>query len=146
MTEEVNEMARKASDTITKTCTRTGFKFTGTPDEVAEFFYRDKSQKDGFSPWCKDAERAYNKAYSASLSKAKVTRKADADAKGKATYDRSMKAMGARTTRKAKAKDAPKASRARTTKARANAKDGTRSRAAKARTTTRRTARAAKKA
>lgn len=42
---------------ITKRCTRTGFEITGTPTEVAKFFYRDKSSKDGFSPWSKEAER-----------------------------------------------------------------------------------------
>jgi len=126
-------MAR-TSNKVTKVCTRTGFTVTGTPDEIAEHFYRDKSQKDGFSPWSKDAERAYNKAYRASLGKAKVTRKGDADDKGVQVYDRTMKAMGARTPRKAKAST----SRARTPK------DGTRTRQAKARTTTRKVARAAK--
>lgn len=42
---------------ITKRCTCTGFEITGTPTEVAKFFYRDKSSKDGFSPWSKEAER-----------------------------------------------------------------------------------------
>lgn len=109
-------MARK--DTITKVCTRTGFSVTGTPDEVAEFFYRDKSQADGFSPWSKDAEREYNKAYRAGLGKAKVARKGDADDKGVQVFDRTMKAMGARTPRASKvdSKRTPKAKA--TTKAR----------------------------
>lgn len=91
-----------SQETITKVCTRTGFKVTGTPDEVAEYFYRDKSQKDGFSPWSKDAERAYNKAYRAGLDKAKAPRKRDADEKGVKAFDSTMKRLGARTPRKSK--------------------------------------------
>jgi hypothetical protein len=121
-------MARK--NTITKTCTRTGFTITGTEDEVAEHFYRDKSQKDNFSPWSKDAEREYNKAYRAGLEKAKAPRKADADAKGVTAFNRTMTAMGARTTRKAKAS--------------ARKVDGTRTTKAKAQTRARKTARKVK--
>jgi len=61
---------------ITKTCTKTGKVYSvNKVEDLAEFFYRDKSQKDGFSPWSKDAERAYNKAYTTGLKKAKAQRK-----------------------------------------------------------------------
>jgi hypothetical protein len=110
---------------ITKTCTRTGFTITGTPDEVAAHFYRDKSQRDGFSPWSKDAERAYNKAYRAGLGKAKVARKKDADDKGVRTFDNTMKRMGARSTR-------TRVDGTRTTKAKATSKARRSARKAKA--------------
>lgn len=73
-------MARK---TITRVCTKTGESFTGTWDQakgegsILESFYRDKSQKDGLSPWCKAAERSYNKAYRSGLKDAEAPRKAD---------------------------------------------------------------------
>jgi hypothetical protein len=67
-------MAR-TTDQVTKVCTKSGESFTGTIEDLAEFFYRDKSQKDGLSPWCKAAERAYNKAYYAGLKKAKAPKK-----------------------------------------------------------------------
>ncbi len=82
-------MARK--DIMSKVCTKTGQKFTGTFDELTEFFYRDKSQKDGLSPWSKAAERAYNKAYTTGLKKAKVARKRDADEKGKKVFEAALK-------------------------------------------------------
>jgi len=130
-------MAR--SNKITLTCTRTGVSHTGTPDELAEFFYRDKSTKTGFSPWCKDAERAYNKAYRAGLEKAGTSRKADADEKGKQAFDSVMQSQGQRTARKS-AK-----SESKSTKAPSSRKvDGTRTRAAKARTNARRVARTRK--
>lgn len=66
-------MARKVI--ISKTCTKSGVTHTGTFDDLTEFFYRDKSQKDGLSPWSKDAERAYNKAYRASLKAANAPKK-----------------------------------------------------------------------
>lgn len=131
-------MARTAR--ITHTCTRTGFTITGTPDEIAEHFYRDKSQKSGFSPWTKDAERAYNKAYRAGLTKANAPRKADADEKGIKAFDATMKAMGARTSRKSKGAKATKVTRTRATR------DGSRTRAAKSNTKARKAARATKKA
>ena len=56
----------------TKTCTKSGQVLPATP----EFFYRDKSQKDGLSPWSKQAERDYNKAYRAGLKKAEASKKA----------------------------------------------------------------------
>lgn len=65
-------MARK-SDTPMKRCTKTGEILPMT----SEFFYKDKSSKDGFSPWSKAAEKAYNRAYYAGLKQAKVTRKGD---------------------------------------------------------------------
>jgi hypothetical protein len=91
------------SEQITLTCTRTGFTFTGTPDECAEHFYRDKSTKSGFSPWCKDAEREYNKAYREGLKEAGSNRKADADAQGVKKFDATMQKMGVRTSRGKKA-------------------------------------------
>ena len=117
-------MARK---TIEKTCTKTGQKFSGTFDELTEFFYRDKSQKDGLSPWSKAAERAYNKAYSTGLKKANAPRKRDiGDDKSLGAFERAMKAE--RVTRSRKATD------------------GTRTPQSKARTTSRRRARSTKKA
>lgn len=65
-------MARKGTQK-TKRCTKSGKVLPAT----TEFFYRDKSQKDGLSPWSKEAEREYNKAYRAGLAVAKVTRKKD---------------------------------------------------------------------
>jgi hypothetical protein len=83
-------MAR-SKNILTKVCTKTGEKFTGTFEELTEFFYRDKSQKDGLSPWSKAAERAYNKAYTTGLKKAKVARKRDADEKGKKVFEAALK-------------------------------------------------------
>jgi hypothetical protein len=80
-------MARKAS-TPTKICTKTGVAYPATP----EFFYRDKSQKDGLSPWSKEAERAYNKAYRASLKATEANRKRDiANDDALATFEKGMK-------------------------------------------------------
>jgi hypothetical protein len=79
--------ASRKSNIVTKVCTKTGKAFPATP----EFFYRDKSQKDGLSPWSKEAERAYNRAYVAGLKKAKVARKRDADAKGVKAFEGTMK-------------------------------------------------------
>lgn len=113
-------MARK--DILTKTCTKTQETFTGTQDELAEFFYRDKSQKDGLSPWCKAAEKAYNKAYFSGLKKANAQKKAlIEDEKDLATFERVMK--GERVKR--------------------GKKDATRTPQSKARTTARRKARSA---
>jgi hypothetical protein len=66
------ELTMARSTKITKVCSRTGFKVTGTPAEIAKHFYRDKSSKDGFSPWSKEAERDYNQAYRAKLKDAGV--------------------------------------------------------------------------
>ncbi len=98
-------MAR--SNKITKTCTKTGKVFTVSKvEDLAEFFYRDKSQKDGFSPWSKAAEKAYNKAYSTGLKKAKVQRKRDADTKGVKVFEAALKPervkRGTYSNRKAK--------------------------------------------
>ncbi len=73
-------MARK--EIIEKRCTKTGEVFKGTRDDLAEFFYRDKSQKDGLSPWCKAAERSYNKAYRSGLKAAEAPRKGDIEDEG----------------------------------------------------------------
>jgi hypothetical protein len=99
--------SRKKVEKITHTCSRTGFTITGTPDKVAEYFYRDKSNASGFSPWSKDAEREYNRAYRAALNVADVARKADATKKGVEAFDATMKKEGARTPRKS----APKATK-----------------------------------
>lgn len=56
-----------------KRCSKSGKVYAAT----TEFFYRDKSQKDGLSPWSKDAERAYNKAYYAGLKAAKAPKVAE---------------------------------------------------------------------
>lgn len=124
-------MARKAN-IITKTCTKTGEEFVGTVEELAEFFYRDKSQKDGLSPWCKAAERAYNKAYYAGLKKAKAPKKAEiATPKAKKAFEDTM--APERVTRKSK-----KVAKATATR------DGKRTPQAKARTNQRRAASKAK--
>jgi hypothetical protein len=79
-------MARK-SNIPTKTCTKTGEVLPAT----AEFFYRDKSQKDGLSPWSKAAERAYNKAYREGLKNADAPKKAEIkDAKGAKAFETAM--------------------------------------------------------
>lgn len=84
-------MARKSTQ-IAKTCTKTGQVFkVAKVEDLAEFFYRDKSQADGFSPWSKAAEKAYNKAYTTGLKKAKVQRKRDADTKGVKAFEGEMK-------------------------------------------------------
>lgn len=116
-------MARKAI--IEKTCTKTGQVFSGTFDELTELFYRDKSQKDGLSPWCKAAERAYNKAYYAGLKDAGAAKKAviENDA-GLAAFEKRMKSERVKRGKK----------------------DATRTPQAKARATTRRRARVTKKA
>lgn len=85
-------MARKTQSTKTKVCTKSGIEYPATP----EFFYRDKSQKDGLSPWSKDAEREYNKAYRTGLGAAKATRKGDIDTtnrQGKTRLTKFEKAM-----------------------------------------------------
>ncbi len=113
---------------IEKTCTKTGEKFVGTQDELAEFFYRDKSQKDGLSPWCKAAEKAYNKAYYSGLKKAEAPKKALIETpKAKKAFEDAM--APERVTRKSKVAAKVTAKR-----------DGTRTPQAKARTTQRRKA------
>jgi hypothetical protein len=80
-------MAR-TKNIATKTCTKTGKAFPATP----EFFYRDKSQKDGLSPWSKEAERAYNKAYYKGLKAAKAPKKAAiSDPKGAKAFEAALK-------------------------------------------------------
>ena len=117
---------------ITKVCTRTGFTVTGTPAKIAEHFYRDKSQKDGFSPWSKDAERTYNRAYRAALKAAESPRKGDASDEGVVAFDNVMSVEGVRTPRKSHQGDG------------ANKADATRTRQAKKRTVARKGARRAK--
>jgi hypothetical protein len=120
--DERNHMARTKKEVFTHTCTRTGDSHTGTIDELAEFFYRDKSAKSGLSPWTKAAEREYNKAYRAGLDKAKATRKADADAKGVKAFDATMQSMGVRTTRKARKAATSKVATSRAAKKRTTAR------------------------
>jgi hypothetical protein len=109
-------MARKSNSIVlTKTCTKTGVTVTGTLDEVAELFYRDKTSADGFATWCKAAEKEYNAGYRKALKKAEVERKRDADAKGVKAFDSTMVAAKQRVKRgtfsnrkaKAEAKAAP---------------------------------------
>jgi len=105
MARTTNDEAKIAAGTH-KRCTKSGIVLPATP----EFFYRDKSQKDGLSPWSKDAERAYNKAYRAGLKDAKATRKGDIPTNtrpGKARVTKFEKAMSGdrvkRGTHKARA-------------------------------------------
>lgn len=104
-----------------KTCTKCGGTF-----EVTEF-YRDKSQKDGRTCWCKACEGAYNKAYNASLKKVEATKKAAiTDDKLLAKFESGMKSE-------------------RVKRGHLNAsRDGTRTNASKARTSARRNATKAK--
>lgn len=101
-TKENTVKARNAKTTTTtsdtkvpkgkKRCTKSGKVLPATP----EFFYRDKSQKDGLSPWSKEAERAYNKAYRVGLTAAKTPRKKDIDTSnrtGKTRLTKFEKAM-----------------------------------------------------
>jgi len=140
-------MARKTqSQRMTKRCTKSGEEFTGTFDELTEFFYRDKSQKDGLSPWSKAAERAYNKAYRDGLKEADAPRKSDiADASGEAAFESAM--APERVVRKRGTKNANevKTSKAATARKRSTVKrDGTRSTTAKAATKKRTAARKTK--
>ena len=103
-------MARKA--TPTKRCTFTGDELPAT----REFFYADKSQKDGLSPWSKAGERAYNKAYHAALKSCGVSRVRDLDDKERAKFDRAMKTAKVRIARSGRI------TRDTTTKTRTNAR------------------------
>jgi len=124
-------MARKVI--ITKTCTKSGKVFSGTFEELTAHFYRDKSQKDRLSPWSKDAERAYNKAYRASLSAAGAPKKRVIDTDDAlAKFEAGMSKQ--RVTRRKGTRNKAEVATSRAAKANAKA------------TTTRRKARAAKKA
>ena len=107
-------MARKAQ--VTKVCTFTGETLPAT----REFFYADKSQKDGLSPWSKAGERAYNKAYHAALKAQGASRVGDLDDKGRAKFNRAMATAKVRIARKGRIERTPatkaRASRRRTTK------------------------------
>lgn len=105
-------MARKIN---TKRCTFTGEELPATP----EFFYRDKSQKDGLSPWSKAGERAYNAAYHQALKAAGVTRVRDLDDKGRARFNRAMARAKVRIARKGRiARDTTIQGKARANRAR----------------------------
>lgn len=85
-------MARKSNaNVMTKTCTKTGFTITGTIDEIATYFYRDKTSNDGFATWCKEAEKSYNNAYHNALKNAGVTRASQLDDKTRAKFNRAMR-------------------------------------------------------
>lgn len=116
---------------LSKTCTKSGRTYSGTFSDLVEFFYRDKSQKDGLAPWDKQAEREYNKAYRAGLKAADAPKKmVIEDASALAAFEDAM--SGERVTRK-------RGTRNKTEVATAKA-------ASKAKTQTRAKARAAKKA
>lgn len=84
-----------------KACTAKGCACGNIPLDL-DAFYRDKSQADGRSPWCKAKERAYNAAYYGAL-KAKgveAPRKRDIDGdKGVATFERRMRTERVKRTR-----------------------------------------------
>jgi hypothetical protein len=106
------EMARKA--TPTKVCTFTG----DTLPATREFFYADKSQKDGLSPWSKQGEASYNKAYHAALKANGATRVRDLNDAQRAKFNKAMAVAKVRIARgKGKVVVAP-ANKARTNKAR----------------------------
>jgi len=104
-------MARKAQ--VTKVCTFTGTTLPAT----REFFYADKSQKDGLSPWSKAGEKAYNKAYHAALKAQGVGRVADLDEKGRVKFNKAMATAKVRIARKGRIERTPQA-KARTSRAR----------------------------
>ncbi len=73
--------------TMKKACTKCGNVLAINRDN----FYRDKSQKDMHSPWCKDCERDYNKSYRSSLKKVAVSRVCDiGDADAFAMFESGM--------------------------------------------------------
>jgi len=86
-------MARKAQ--VTKVCTFTG----ATLPATNEFFYRDKSQKDGLSPWSKAGEAAYNNAYHKALKAQGATRVKDLDESARVKFNAAMVRAKARIKR-----------------------------------------------
>lgn len=99
-------MARKDNNIdlvvpTTKVCRATGVVGRINQDDPADNdFYRDKSQKDGFSPWCKSFERDYNKSYRAGLKAADTShvRNIDND-DARNAYDLAHAEAGTRVTR-----------------------------------------------
>jgi hypothetical protein len=104
-------MARKVN---TKVCTFTKVALPATPEN----FYRDKSQKDGLSPWSKAGEAAYNNAYHKALKALGATRVKDLDDASRVKFNAAMKRAKVRIARTGRA-SATKAttSRKRTAKA-----------------------------
>jgi hypothetical protein len=102
-----------ARTTPTKVCTFTGNVLPAT----RENFYADKSQKDGLSPWSKQGEASYNKAYHAALKRLGVTRARDLDDAGRVKFNKAMVAAKVRIARKSKA-STPTTPKARTSRKR----------------------------
>lgn len=145
---------RNASPAIaiptSKVCRATGIEGRINQDDPADNdFYRDKSQKDGFSPWCKSAEREYNKAYRAGLKVAEAPRVRNIDNEDALNaYNAEHVEAGTRVTR-GSWKDKVANQGKRTTRAKATTKARATTRKAKAAsstTTTRTRTRATKKA
>ena len=109
-------MACKA--TPTKVCTFTNEALPATP----EFFFRDKSQKDGLSPWSKAGEAAYNKAYHAALKANGATRVRDLDDKGRVKFNKAMATAKVRIARKGRVDRTPTAKAKATTRRASRAK------------------------
>lgn len=109
-----------------KVCTAKGCACGNIALEL-DAFYRDKSQANGRSPWCKAKERAYNASYYAALKSKGVDapRKRDiANDKGVTTFEKRMKSERvARTNGTKSTTDATRTRKAKaTTQARANAR------------------------
>jgi hypothetical protein len=104
-------MARKVS---TKVCSFTKQAMPAT----SEFFYRDKSQKDGLSPWSKAGEAAYNNAYHKALKVLGATRVKDLDDASRVKFNAAMKRAKVRIARTGRASASKaKVTRKRTAKA-----------------------------
>jgi hypothetical protein len=106
--DERNGMARNTRNNkvalvvpTTKVCRATGIVGRINQDDPKDNdFYRDKSQKDGFSPWSKAAERAYNQAYRAGLRAANAPKvRVIEDDNDLATYNAAHADAGTRVTR-----------------------------------------------
>lgn len=82
-----------------KVCTAKGCACGNIPLDL-DAFYRDKSQADGRSPWCKAKERAYNSAYYAGLKKVTAPKKGAIEKdKDLATFEKSMRSERVQRTR-----------------------------------------------
>lgn len=107
-------MARKVN---TKVCTFTKQAMPAT----SEFFYRDKSQKDGLSPWSKAGEAAYNNAYHKALKALGATRVKDLDDASRVKFNAAMKRAKVRIARTGRIASTSKATTARKRTAKAKA-------------------------